>query len=101
LLVAVNDLRARGKTIVLITHRTSAIGITNKLLLLRDGAVELFGPTKQVLQALQEKNQKQMSAQAQAQPPQPPHSPAQGQAQPPTPPASPAPPTSVSAQEQP
>jgi ATP-binding cassette subfamily C exporter for protease/lipase len=101
LLVAVNDLRARGKTIVLITHRTSAIGITNKLLLLRDGAVELFGPTKQVLQALQEKNQKQMSAQAQAQPPQPPHSPAQGPAQPPTPPAPPAPPTSVSAQEQP
>lgn len=104
LLVAVNDLRARGKTIVLITHRTSAIGITNKLLLLRDGAVELFGPTKQVLQALQEKNQKQMSAQAQAQPaqqPQPPqqqHSPAQGPAQPPTPPA---PPTSAPAQEQP
>jgi len=107
LLVAVNDLRARGKTIVLITHRTSAIGITNKLLLLRDGAVELFGPTKQVLQALQEKNQKQMSAQAQAQPaqqPQPPqqaHSPAQGPTQPPTPPAPPAPPTSVPAQEQP
>jgi ATP-binding cassette subfamily C exporter for protease/lipase len=107
LLVAVNDLRARGKTIVLITHRTSAIGITNKLLLLRDGAVELFGPTKQVLQALQEKNQKQMSAQAQAQPAQPaqqqqqPHSPAQGPAQPPTPPAPPAPPTSVPAQEQP
>jgi ATP-binding cassette subfamily C exporter for protease/lipase len=107
LLVAVNDLRARGKTIVLITHRTSAIGITNKLLLLRDGAVELFGPTKQVLQALQEKKQKQMSAQAQAQPaqqPQPPqqaHSPAQGPTQPPTPPAPPAPPTSVPAQEQP
>lgn len=90
LLAAVNDLRARGKTIVLITHRTSAIGITNKLLLLRDGAVELFGPTKQVLQALQEKNQKQMQAHAQAQQPSAP-----AQPQPPVP-AAPAP-----AQEQP
>jgi ATP-binding cassette subfamily C exporter for protease/lipase len=87
LLAAVNDLRARGKTIVLITHRTSAIGITNKLLLLRDGAVELFGPTKQVLQALQEKNQKQMQAQAQAQ---------QTQAS-----APPVPPAAAPAQEQP
>jgi hypothetical protein len=31
-----SDLRQRGKTIVLITHRTSAIGVTNKLLVLRD-----------------------------------------------------------------
>lgn len=90
LLAAVNDLRARGKTIVLITHRTSAIGITNKLLLLRDGAVELFGPTKQVLQALQEKNQKQMQAQAQAQ-----------QAQQVQPSAPPVPPAAAPAQEQP
>ncbi|WP_338766570.1 type I secretion system permease/ATPase [Massilia sp. METH4] len=65
LLAAVNDLRQRGKTIVLITHRTSAIGITNKLLLLRDGAAEMFGPTSQVLQALQQKQQQQIQ-QAQA-----------------------------------
>jgi ATP-binding cassette subfamily C exporter for protease/lipase len=67
LLRAINDLRARGKTIVLITHRTSIISATNKLLLLRDGAVEMFGPTNQVLQALQEANQKQVAAQQQAQ----------------------------------
>ncbi|MBB3118054.1 type I secretion system permease/ATPase [Pseudoduganella violacea] len=63
LVQAVSDLRARGKTIVLITHRTSAIAATTKLLLLRDGMVGAFGPTNQVLAALQEANQKQLEAQ--------------------------------------
>ena len=47
-------LRQRGKTIVLITHRSTAIGMTNKLLVLRDGGAPLFGATGQVLTALQE-----------------------------------------------
>jgi ATP-binding cassette subfamily C exporter for protease/lipase len=59
---AVHDLRQRGKTIVLITHRPSAIGVTTKLLLLKDGAVHMFGPTKDVLAALTEANQKAMAA---------------------------------------
>ncbi|MFA9215938.1 MAG: type I secretion system permease/ATPase [Sphingomonadaceae bacterium] len=66
LLQAVNDLRARGKTIILITHRTSVIGATNKLLLLRDGVVTMFGPTNEVLQALQD-GQRQAQAQLAAQ----------------------------------
>ena len=67
LVQAVNDLRQRGKTIVLITHRTSIIGATNKLLVLRDGSATMFGPTKDVLMALQEASQKQIQAQQQAQ----------------------------------
>jgi ATP-binding cassette subfamily C exporter for protease/lipase len=67
LVQAVQELRGRGKTIVLITHRTSAIAVTNKLLLLREGTVGAFGPTNQVLQALQEANQKQLEAQRAAQ----------------------------------
>jgi ATP-binding cassette, subfamily C, bacterial exporter for protease/lipase len=67
---AVIDLRRRGKTIVLITHRTSAIGVTNKLLLMRDGTAQLFGPTDQVLAALQDANKKAMQAAQQAQAPQ-------------------------------
>lgn len=66
LVQAINDLRQRGKTIVLITHRTSVIGITNKLLLLRDGIVNAFGPTNQVLASIQEASQKQLQAQQQA-----------------------------------
>ncbi|MFN3790833.1 type I secretion system permease/ATPase [Massilia sp.] len=62
LVAAINDLRQRGKTIVLITHRTSVIGATTKLLLMREGAVHMFGPTAQVLAALQEANTKALQA---------------------------------------
>lgn len=58
LLAALTDLRQRGKTIVLITHRTSIISVTNKLLLLHEGAAKMFGPTDQVLAELN-KQQKQ------------------------------------------
>jgi ATP-binding cassette subfamily C exporter for protease/lipase len=51
---AVRDLRQRGKTIVLITHRTTLIGVTTKLLLLREGSTQMFGPTEQVMAALQQ-----------------------------------------------
>jgi ATP-binding cassette subfamily C exporter for protease/lipase len=68
LVQAINDLRQRGKTIILITHRTNVISATNKLLLLRDGVVNMFGPTQEVLKALQEQNQRAI-AQAQAQAP--------------------------------
>jgi ATP-binding cassette subfamily C exporter for protease/lipase len=67
LVQAILDLRRRGKTIVLITHRTSIIGVTNKLLVLRDGAAQMFGPTDQVLAAIQEANQKAQAQQQQAQ----------------------------------
>jgi ATP-binding cassette subfamily C exporter for protease/lipase len=60
---AVMDLRQHGKTIVLITHRTSAIGATTKLLLMRDGTVQAFGPTKDVLAALNDANQKALAQQ--------------------------------------
>jgi ATP-binding cassette subfamily C exporter for protease/lipase len=68
LVQAVLDLRQRGKTIVLITHRTSALSTTSKLLLLRDGATALFGPTADVLAALSKANQQQaqMAQQARA-----------------------------------
>lgn len=67
LVAAVRDLRKRGKTIILITHRTSAISVTSKLLLMRDGGVHMFGPTDKVLAALNEANQKQLQANKAAQ----------------------------------
>lgn len=55
---AVNDLRNHGKTIVLITHRPTILNATTKLLMLKDGGVQAFGPTKQVLAAIAEANKK-------------------------------------------
>ncbi|WP_420093121.1 type I secretion system permease/ATPase [Noviherbaspirillum denitrificans] len=63
LVAAILDLRRRGKTIVLITHRTSVIGVTNKLLLLRDGVAQMFGPTNEVLNALNQQAQQAQQAQ--------------------------------------
>ena len=62
LVTAIAELRRRGKTVVLITHRTSVIGITDKLLLLRDGMCDMFGPTDQVLALLQQNAQKALQA---------------------------------------
>jgi ATP-binding cassette subfamily C exporter for protease/lipase len=62
LVKAVHELRALGKTIILITHRTSALSATTKLLMMRDGQVAAFGPTAKVLAALNEANQKQLQA---------------------------------------
>ena len=67
LLTAIIDLRRRGKTIVLITHRTSVLGVTNKLLLLRDGVAQAFGPSNEVLAALTKANQQQQAQLAQQQ----------------------------------
>jgi ATP-binding cassette subfamily C exporter for protease/lipase len=63
LLNAVLDLRQRGKTIVMITHRPNVINVTTKLLLMRDGAVNMFGPTPQVMATLAQA-QAQRAAQA-------------------------------------
>ena len=64
LVTAIAEFRKRGKTVVLITHRSSAIGTTNKLLLLRDGVAQAFGPTSQVLSDL-EKAAREQQAKAQ------------------------------------
>jgi ATP-binding cassette subfamily C exporter for protease/lipase len=76
LVQAVRDLRQRGKTIILITHRTTILGATNKLLLLREGTAQAFGPTNDVLAALQEANKKVLLAQQAGQPQAPQQAPA-------------------------
>jgi ATP-binding cassette subfamily C exporter for protease/lipase len=52
LIKTVNDLKAGGSTIVIVTHRTSILAAVDKLLLMRDGMVQLFGPRNDVLNAL-------------------------------------------------
>lgn len=54
LIAAVRDLRARGRTVVLITHRTSILNTIDKLLVLRDGAVLFFGPRDEILAKLKQ-----------------------------------------------
>jgi len=49
---AVNTLKTAGSTVVLVTHRPSILGVVDKLLFLKEGAQQLFGPRDQVLKAL-------------------------------------------------
>lgn len=58
------QLQKLGKTVILISHRPNIIKITNKLLVLRDGINQAFGPTDQVLQLLAKKQSEAQAAQA-------------------------------------
>ena len=44
--------KAMRATVVLITHRLTTLAAADKLLMLRGGIVELFGPASEVLSAL-------------------------------------------------
>lgn len=49
---AIAQAKARGATIVVMTHRTSVLAVADKVLLMRDGAMQAFGPRDEVLAAL-------------------------------------------------
>ena len=49
---AISQLKSRGTTFVVMTHRTSVLGVADKMLVLRDGQTQMFGPRDEVLKAL-------------------------------------------------
>ena len=51
---AIAQLKSRGTTFVVMTHRTSVLGVADKMLVLRDGQTQMFGPRDDVLKALNE-----------------------------------------------
>ena len=74
---AIAAAKARGTTFVIMTHRTSVLGVVDKMLVLRDGQQQAFGARDDVLAAL---NQAAQGAQAPAAPA--PAAPAPAQQQP-------------------
>jgi ATP-binding cassette subfamily C exporter for protease/lipase len=54
---AINDLRTRQKTVVMITHRPNILGTTTKLLVLHEGVARSFGARAEVLAELTRQNQ--------------------------------------------
>jgi ATP-binding cassette subfamily C exporter for protease/lipase len=64
---AIQTLKQRGATVVVMTHRTSVLGVTDKILLLVEGAQQAFGPRDEVLAAMQKAQQQAQQAQQQAQ----------------------------------
>jgi ATP-binding cassette subfamily C exporter for protease/lipase len=54
---AVQGLKAKGKTVVLISHRPGIVGVADRLLILHQGAVKASGPRDGVLAALQKQRE--------------------------------------------
>ena len=67
---AIAEAKARGTTFVLMTHRTSVLAVADKMLVLREGVQQAFGPRDEVLAALNQAaraaQQQQQQQQAQA-----------------------------------
>ena len=63
------ELKSRGTTFVVMTHRTSLLAVADKMLVLQDGIAQAFGPRDDVLAALKEANQKASKAAAQTRSP--------------------------------
>jgi len=56
LAAALRDLKVRGASVIVMTHRTSVLAMADKILMLRDGMQQAFGPRDDVLAALQQAN---------------------------------------------
>ena len=52
LIASIRDLKARGTTFVIMTHRTNVLSVVDKLLVLQDGVMQAFGPRDEVLAKL-------------------------------------------------
>jgi len=57
---AILNLKARGTTFVVMTHRTSVLAVADKMLVLCDGAVQEFGARDEVLAALRQAGEQAM-----------------------------------------
>lgn len=49
LISCIQQLKEMGKTVVLVTHKTNLLALTDKTLMLMNGTVEKFGPTSEFL----------------------------------------------------
>jgi ATP-binding cassette, subfamily C, bacterial exporter for protease/lipase len=49
---AIATMKSRGTTFVINTHRTSVLSVSDRVLVLKDGAQQLYGPTAEVMQKL-------------------------------------------------
>ena len=57
LAAAILELKARGTTFIVMTHRTSVLVVVDKMLVLREGNMQGFGPRDEVLAALVKANE--------------------------------------------
>ncbi len=54
---SVKSLKAKGKTVVLVSHRPGIVGVADHVLILHEGTVQISGPRDEVLAALKKGRQ--------------------------------------------
>lgn len=54
LVQCLQELKSQGKTIIVITHRTSVLSVVDRLIVMREGQVQAYGPRDDVLKSLQQ-----------------------------------------------
>lgn len=60
---AIAQMKTQGTTVVLVTHRSSALAQADKLLVLNEGRLQAFGPSQEVLRALSGHSESQRDSQ--------------------------------------
>lgn len=66
LLATIKNLKAQNATVVLITHRMSVLNAVDKLLVLREGELSLFGPRDDILKGLRQQQLQAAEAKVQS-----------------------------------
>lgn len=54
LATTIQQLKAKGRTVVIITHRMTTVAVADKILVMHEGTPRLFGPRDQVIDALKQ-----------------------------------------------
>lgn len=54
LAATIRELKAKGRTVIIITHRMTTVAVADKLLVMHEGTPRLFGPRDQVIDALKQ-----------------------------------------------
>lgn len=55
LIKVVRNLKQRGKTVVIVSHRSNIVAAADRLMILKDGQIVAFGPTPEIQRAIAEK----------------------------------------------
>ena len=55
----IQEMKNRGKTVILVTHKANLLGLSDKTLMLVNGQVEKFGPTREIFAQSQQPQQAQ------------------------------------------
>lgn len=58
--MAIAELKAAGKTILVVSHKLGVLPVVDKMLVLRDGRVDMFGPRDEVLAKIAPPNVRRM-----------------------------------------